>query len=173
MRMSSHAQVTNVFVPPSPGDPDAFMPSQQDWDDYIKDQWDNKPAVFLSQELQEAIKSHPSFTAPPMGPIGNYIVSEELHHVIPQSVATSYLVYSEEDVKTLREVVAAHGESQPTVIVYPKCEKIQAVDENLTIGNHVSLENLQLENPTIANLLIDWFGTTTGIASVVTYILTV
>ena len=101
MRMSSHAQVTNVFVPPSPGDPDAFMPSQQDWDDYIKDQWDNEPAVFLSQELQEAIKSHPSFTAPPMGPIGDYIVSEELHHVIPQSVATSYLVYSEEDVKTL------------------------------------------------------------------------
>ena len=146
------------------------MPSQQGWDNYFREEWDEEPAIFLSPELQEAIKNDPRFTAPPMGPIGDYIFSGGLHHVIPQSFATSYLVHSEEDVKILREVVAAHGESHPTVIVYPKCEKIQAVDENLTIGgNHVSLENLQLENPTIANLVIDWFGTTTGIANIVTY----
>lgn len=138
------------------------MPSEQEWEDYFRDQWDNEPAVYLSEELQEAIKSHPSFTAPPMGPIGDYIVSEELHHMIPQSFATSYLVHSGEDVSILCEVVAAHGEPHPAVIVYPRCEAIKAEDENLTIGDRVSLASLQLENPTIANLVIDWFGTTTG-----------
>ena len=145
------------------------MPSEQDWEDYMRDQWDCEPGVYLSEELQETIKNHPSFTAPPMGPIGDYIVSEELHCMIPQSFATSYLVHSGQDVSILREIVAAHGESHPAVIVYPRCETIQADDENLTIGNHVSLATLQLENPTIANLVIDCFGTTTGATSIVMY----
>ena len=76
--------------------------------------------IYLSEELQETIKNHPSFTAPPMEPIGDYIVSEELHCMIPQSFATSYLVHSGQDVSILREIVAAHGESHPAVIVYPR-----------------------------------------------------
>ena len=162
-------RVKIIFVAPFLANSDAFMPSEQDWEDYIKDQWDYEHAVHLSEELQEAIKSHPSFTAPPMGPIGDYIVSEELHCMIPQSFATSYLVHSEEDVSILREVVAAHGESHPAVMVYPRCETFQADDENFTIGDRVSLASLRLENPTIANLVIDCFGTTTGATSTVTY----
>lgn len=158
-----------IFVAPSLANSDAFMPSEQDWEDYIRDQWDYESGVHLSEELQEAIKSHPSFTAPPMGPIGEFIVSEELHRMIPQSFASSYLVHSGEDVSILREVVAAHGESHPAVIVYPRCETIEVDDENLTVGGCISLASLQLENPTIANLVIDWFGTTTGATRTVMY----
>ena len=152
----------NIVVAPSSANSDAFMPSEQDWEDYFREQWDYEPAVHHSEELQEAIKSHPGFTTPPMGPIGDYIVSEELRHIIPQSFATSYLVHSVEDASILREVVAAHGEPHPAVIVYPRCEVIQADDENLIIGDCVSLASLRLEDPTIANLVIDHFGTSTG-----------
>lgn len=158
-----------IFVAPSLANSDAFMPSEQDWEDYIRDQWDYESGVHLSEELQEAIKSHPSFTAPPMGPIGEFIVSEELHCMTLQSFASSYLVHSGEDVSILREVVAAHGESHPAVIVYPRCETIEVDDENLTVGGCISLASLQLENPTIANLVIDWFGTTTGATRTVMY----
>ena len=75
-----------------------------------------------------------------------------------------YLVHSKEDVSILCEVVAAYIEQHPAVIVYPKCEAIaiaiQAYDENLTIRDRLSFASLQLENPTIANLVIDYFGTT-------------
>ena len=82
--------------------------------------------------------------------------------MIPQSFATSYLVHSVEDASILCELVAAHGEPHPAIIVYPRCEVIQADDENFIIGDHVPLTSLQLEDPTIANLVIDHFGTSTG-----------
>ena len=103
-----------LFVAPSSANSDAFMPSE-DWEDYFREQWDYESAVHLSEELQEAIKSHPGFTTPPMRPIGDYIVSEELQHMIPQSFATSYPVHRVEDASILREVVAAHG-LHPAVI---------------------------------------------------------
>ena len=94
-----------IFVAPSLANSDAFMLSEQDWEDYFRGQWDYEPAFHLSEKLQEAIKSYPSFTAPPMGPIGDYVVSEELYRMIPQSFATSYLVHGGEDVGILCEVV--------------------------------------------------------------------
>ena len=155
-------QDKNYIVVPSLANSNVFIPSEEDWEDYFREQWNYGPTVQLSEELQEAIKSHPNFAAPPIGPIGDCIVSEELHRLIPQSLASCYLVHSGEDVSILREVVAAHGETQPVVTVYPRCTAIQADDEKLTIVNCVPLASLQSENPTIANLLIDYFGTTTG-----------
>lgn len=75
-----------------------------------------------------------------MGPIGDCFVSEELDYLIPQALASCYLVHGGEDVSILRKVVAAHGETQPVVIVYSRCIAIQADDENLTIGNCVCKE---------------------------------
>jgi len=45
-----------------------------------------------------------------MGQIGECIVSDKLHGLVPQSFATSYLVHSNEDVRILHELVSAHGE---------------------------------------------------------------
>jgi len=67
-----------------------------------------------------------------MGQIGECIVSDKLHGLVPQSFATSYLVHSNEDVRILHELVSAHGEPHPAVIVYPQCETLSTVDENLT-----------------------------------------
>ena len=95
-----------------------------------------------------------------MGPVGDCIVSDKLG-LIPRSFATSYLVHSEEDVRILHELVAAYGETHPTVLVYPRCETMKTVDENLTIFD-MPMVSLLSENLTIANVVIDWFGTTTS-----------
>ena len=50
-----------------------------------------------------------------MGPIGDYIASEEFHPMISQSFVTSYLVHSGEEVTILHEVVAVHGEPHPYI----------------------------------------------------------
>lgn len=137
------------------------MPSEKDWEDYFREKWNNEPAAHLSEELQQAIKSHPNFSTPPLGPIGDYIVSDKLRSLIPQSFATSYVVHSGEDVHIMRELASAHGEPHPAVMVYPQCETMNTVDKNLTVFD-MSMASLQCENPTIANVVIDWFGTTTG-----------
>ena len=87
----------------------AFEPSEQDWEDYFKENWDYEPAAYISDELQQTIKSNPSFSSPPIGPIGDYIVSDQLRGLIPQSFATSYLVHSVKDVRILHELVSAAG----------------------------------------------------------------
>ena len=90
-------------------------------------------------------------------------MSDQLRGLIPQSFATSYLVHSVKDVRILRELVSAAGEPHPVVIVYPQCETMSTINENLTVFD-MSMASLQSENPTIANLLIDSFGTTTGMS---------
>ena len=153
-----------IFVAPSP---DVFVPSEQDWEDYFREEWNNDPAVYLSEELQQAIKTHPRFSTPPMGIIGDCIVSDKLRGLIPHSFATSYLVHSGEDVYIQRELVSAYDEPHSTVIVYPRSEAMNTVDENLTIFDvPMATLNFQSENPTIANVVIDHFGTTTGMPCV-------
>ena len=67
-----------------------------------------------------------------------------------------------EDVKILCELISAHGGPQPAIIIYPhQCEMYTIVDENITVGTE-PIASLKCENPTIANLLIDYFGTTKG-----------
>ena len=64
-----------------------------------------------------------------------------------------------EDVKIL---ISAHGGPQPAIIIYPhQCKMYTIVDENITVGTE-AIASLKCENPTIANLLIDYFGTTKG-----------
>ena len=119
-----------IFVAPSPN---VFVPSEQDWEDYFREEWNNDPTVCLSEELHQTIKTNPSFSTSPMGIIGDCIVSDRLRALIPCSFATSFLVHSGEDVRILRELVSAHDEPQPIVIVYPKAEAMHTVDENLSI----------------------------------------
>ena len=64
-----------------------------------------------------------------------------------------------EDVKILHELISAHGGPQPAIIIYP--HRCAIVDENITVGTE-PIASLKCENPTIANLLIDYFGTTKG-----------
>ena len=52
------------------------MLSEQDWEDYFRENWDYEAAAYISEELQQTIKSHPGFSTPPIGPIGDYIVSD-------------------------------------------------------------------------------------------------
>lgn len=143
--------------------PDVFVPSEQDWEDYFREEWNNDPTVYLSEQLHQAIKTNLRFSTPPMGIIADCIVSDKLRGLLPCAFTTSFIVHSEEDVPILRELVSAHGEPQPAVIVYPQSEAMNMVDENLTIFDvPMASLKLQSENPTIANVVIDHFGTTKG-----------
>lgn len=97
----------------------------------------------FQKNYKRTMKNHPNFAFPPIRPIGHYIVSIELHHLIPQSFASSYLIQSGKKVSILHEVVGTHGEPQSAVIVYPRYKAILADDEKTT-RNHVSLASLQL-----------------------------
>ena len=71
-----------IFVAPSCN---VFMLSERDWENYFRENWDYEAAAYISEELQQTIKSHPGFSTPPIGPIGDYIVSDQLLGLIPQS----------------------------------------------------------------------------------------
>lgn len=134
----------------------------EDYDEYQKDLWNNDPVVYVPEEAQQMIKDHPGFSAPPIGPIADCIVSDQLLNTVPQSFAASYIVNCLEDARIMRELISARGDPQPIIIVYPhQLEMYTTVDENITVDT-VSIASLKCENPTIANLVIDYFGTTKG-----------
>ena len=134
----------------------------EDYNEYLKGLWNDEPAVYVAEELQQTIKDHPGFSSTPIGPIGDYIISDQLRKTIPQSFAASYVVNCVEDSTILHQLVSAHGGLMPTIIIYPHQPKMYAtVDENVTV-NTVTIATLKCENPTIANLLIDYFGISKG-----------
>ena len=53
-----------------------------------------------------------------MVPLSDF-VSDQLAALMPRSFGNFYLVYSDEDVSILQKIVAFHGETHPTAIVYP------------------------------------------------------
>ena len=134
----------------------------EEYDEYLRGLWNDDPVVYASEELQQTIKNHHGFSAVPLGPIGDCIVSNQLRDAVPQSFTASYVVNCVQDSRILRELVSTHGDPQPTIIVYPyQQEMYTTVDENITVDT-VPIATLRLENPTIANLVIDHFGTTKG-----------
>ena len=92
----------------------------EEYDEYLRGLWNDDPVVYAS-ELQQTIRSHPDFSAVPLGPIGDCIVSNQLRYAVLQSFTASYLVNCVQDSRILRELVSAHGDPQPAIIVYRKC----------------------------------------------------
>ena len=110
----------------------------------------------MSDDLQQAIKAHPGFSAPPIGPIGDSITSEQLRYHIPGSLASSYIVNSQKDVSILRKLIDSYKESQPTVITHPYAKSMYNIE--CRNADAAIKEALKMENPTTANVLIDHLG---------------
>jgi len=128
------------------------------FEDYLNDRWRDECPVYVSEEMQCLIKNNPEFSVSPIGPIADHINSQCFHRLIPPSFANSYVVYSNQDVLTLRKLFNANDEAQPCIIVYPlQTEMYKDVDED-TKANAEAVAALKSENPTIANLLIDHFA---------------
>lgn len=124
-------------------------------DQYMQD-WNDENLVHISDDLQQAIKAHPGFSAPPIGPIGDSIISDQLRNHIPESLATSYILNSHEDSPILRKLINSYNESQPIIITYPYAKSMYNVA--CRDADAVMKEALKMENATIANVLIDHLG---------------
>ena len=115
------------------------------------------PAVHVSERMQHLIKNKQNFSATPLGPIADHIISGFFHQIISPSFLSSYVANCEQDAALLRELFAANKEPQPDIIVYPhQTEMYEDVTKDKKANDNV-IAALKLENPTIANLLIDYF----------------
>lgn len=129
----------------------------KDFDQCMESCWKEEPPVYLSEKLQQTIRAHPDFSVAPIGPIGNCTVSDQLRREIPESVASSYIVNSPADVAVFRKLISSYNEPHPTVICYSFTD---AMYSDVCSGDNFSeiMETLRLENPIIANVLIDHVG---------------
>ena len=83
------------------------------------------------------------------------------HQIISPSFSSSYVANCERDAALLHELFAANKEPQPDIIVYPhQTEMYKDVTKDKK-ANDNTIAALKFENPTIANLLIDYFDANT------------
>ena len=73
------------------------------------------------------------------------------------SFTSSYAANNCLDADILRELFMANNEPQPDIIVYPHQTEMYRDVAKDKKANDSTIEALKLENPTIANLLIDYF----------------
>ena len=131
----------------------------QAYEEYLNEalKGDNADPVDVSEKMQNLIKNKQIFSATPIGPIANHVSSQSFSQVMSASFASSYVANNCQDADLLRELFMANNESQPDIIVYPhQTEMYRDVAKDKT-ANDSTIKALKLENPTIANLLIDYF----------------
>ena len=69
------------------------------WDEVMRDTWIDEVPVYVSDEMNELIKSCKTFSYTPIGPIGDCIKSSTFQHRIPPSFLQSYILNSGKDVE--------------------------------------------------------------------------
>jgi len=92
------------------------LPDWEGFDQYLEDMWNEEKPVVISQELDNIIVCQ-QFSAKPIGPIGAYIPFG-LDQSVPQAFTSAYVVNSHEDAAKLRELLHAHKEPQPSILVH-------------------------------------------------------
>ena len=122
-----------------------------------EDLWTFETPVYISEKLKQAIKTHHDFSAPPIGPIGESIISDQIRYHIPESLATSYILNSHKDVAIFRQLIDSYNEPQPIVITYPYPKSMYNI-ACTNVNKEALKEALKLENPATANVLIDHLG---------------
>ena len=129
------------------------------YEEYLKEAMKNdiSPPVNVSEKMQCLIKNNQNFSVTPIGPIGDHIISEFFHQLISPSFASSYVANCYQDAFLLRELFIANKEPQPDIIVYPHQTEMYKDLNKDKKANDMTIADLKLENPTIANLLIDHF----------------
>ena len=126
--------------------------------DYLKDKWEHEQPVYVSEKMQSLIKENPEFSVSPIGPIADYINSGCFHRLISPSFANSFIVNSDQDVPIMRKLFDANDEPHPCIIVYPHQTKMYQDVSKDKKANAKAIAALKLENPIVANLLIDHFA---------------
>jgi len=113
-------------------------------------------AVKISSKMQGIIQLHPSFTEKPIGPVHQFL-SSHFQHQLPVAFLNAYVVTNQEDATMLKALCKKNHEPIPDVIVYPF---VKIMYDDLEKDSRVdprAVEALSKENPTLANVLIDYF----------------
>ena len=147
--------ITNIFLETQK----AEFVIDENYEEYLKAaiESDIRCPVEASEKMKCLIKNHQNFSATPIGPIANHIISGSFHEIISPSFASSYVANCCQDAALLRELFMANKEPQPDIIVYPHQSKMYKDVTKDKKANDNTIAALKLENPTIANLLIDHF----------------
>ena len=132
--------------------------TDDDYDDYLRDRWEHEEPVYVSEEMKSLIKENPEFSVSPIGPIADYINSGSFHRLMSPSFANSFVVNCDQDVPIMHKLFNANEEPQPCIIVYPHQTKMYQDVGKDKRANAEAIAALKLENPTVANLLIDHFA---------------
>ena len=116
----------------------------------------HQKAVKISSQMQDIIKLHPSFTEKPIGPVHQFL-SSHFQRQLPVTFLHVYVVTNQEDAALLTALCKKHHESIPDVIVYPFAKIMYNDLEKDSRVDPGAVEALSKENPTLANVLIDYF----------------
>ena len=116
----------------------------------------HKKAVKTSSQMQDIIKLHPSFTEKPIGPVHQFL-SPRFQSQLPVAFLHVYVVTNQEDAALLTALCKEHHESIPDIIVYPFEEIMYDDLEKDSRVDPGAVEALSMENPTLANVLMDYF----------------
>ncbi|XP_065909687.1 uncharacterized protein [Dysidea avara] len=111
--------------------------------------------VKLSKKMKTIIQNHPSFLFKPCGPAHEYI-SNSLKTNLPAAFLHSYVVDNYEDQKCLKDLCYAHKEPVPITIVQKFTNKMYDLKDDVET-NKQTADLLNQEEPTMANVLIDYF----------------
>ena len=113
--------------------------------------------VEVSDNMQQLIVSYSSiFENMPTGPMYKCL-PESLHHLLPDAFLHSYVIHSHHDKAKFDDLFKQHKEPLPLVIVMQKFDKMY--DDVITDPESIAstIKALQSLDPTLANLLIDYF----------------
>ena len=113
--------------------------------------------VLVSDKMQEVIVSNSSrFGSVPIGPLYKYL-PQSLHHLLPGAFHHSYVIHDQSDKAKFDDLFTHNKEHPASVIVVEKSEKLY--EDVITDPESVetTVKNLCSLDPTLANLLIDYF----------------
>ena len=114
-------------------------------------------AVKVSDKMQQLIVSCSSiFENVPIGPLYKCL-PQSLHHLFPDAFLHSYVIHNHYDKVKFDDLFKQNKEHLPSVIVLQKFDNIY--EDVITDPESVegTIKALQLLDPTLANLLIDYF----------------
>lgn len=118
--------------------------------------FNDQKAIKISSKIQDIIQQHPLFTEKPIGPVHQFL-SSHFQCQLPLAFLNAYVVTNEEDAALLKTLCKKNHEPIPDIIVYPFAKTMYDDLEKDSRVDPGAVETLSKENPTLANVLIDYF----------------
>ena len=119
---------------------------------------DDQADVKISEQMQSIIGCSTQFSAKPIGPIHACINDRQIKASLPSSFLNTYIVDNNADCDSLKKLCEQHNEPVPDRIVYPFSQKLYDDLEKDPKADIGMIESLKQENPTIANVLVDYLN---------------